>query len=195
MFLSKMQSAALAVGVFLCLMAGWGIAARRTEVSTTQTALSHKVDYAPIRGAFRPLRLRRSGFTYKCSECHQTFKTARRYDRRLEEHADMTFEHGRNDYCLNCHHKTNRDVYVAHDGSEIPSDQPAELCRKCHGLVHRDWARGAHGRREGYWDRERGERMQLLCIQCHDPHAPRFPSLPLMPGPRVFRGGAHWIQE
>jgi len=149
-----------------------------------------RVDYRPIRGDYRPLRLRRedgTGFVYKCSECHRTFATSRRYPLPIAEHRNIQLQHGKNDYCLNCHHRTNRDAYVAHDGSEIPADRPAELCGKCHGLVYRDWQAGAHGRRQGYWDESRGERFRLLCIQCHDPHAPRFPKLAPLGGPHLAR--------
>ena len=146
-----------------------------------------KVDYRPLRGELRPLRLRRgmpTGFIYKCSECHRAFQTPRRFDQRLAEHRDIVLDHGRNDYCLNCHHQTNRDAYVTHDGREIPADEPAQLCAKCHGIVYRDWEAGAHGRRHGHWDPAQGEREQLLCIQCHDPHAPKIEGLTPLPGPR-----------
>ncbi|MGC9327927.1 MAG: hypothetical protein ACP5I1_09860, partial [Candidatus Hinthialibacter sp.] len=91
------------------------------------------VDWAPIRGDLKPLRLRRTGFEYKCSECHRTFDASRQQRKLVSEHEDLVLDHGRNDYCLNCHHKTNRDVYTDYDGSEIPVEQPARLCAKCHG--------------------------------------------------------------
>ena len=149
-----------------------------------------KVDRAPLRGELRPLRLRRGTFDYACSECHRTFQSPPGRRALVAEHTDLRFDHGSNDYCLNCHHPTNRNAYVAHDGSEIRADRPAELCRKCHGPTHRDWEQGAHGRRQGHCDASRGERQRLLCIQCHDPHAPRFPKLAPMAGPPVGRGPA-----
>lgn len=146
-----------------------------------------KVDMAPIRGELRPLRLRRTGFEYKCSECHRTFDTSQQQEKRISEHKDLILDHGRNDYCLNCHHKTNRDVYTDYDGSEIPADQPARLCAKCHGPTYRDWIIGAHGKITGSWDSSNLLAERLLCIQCHDPHAPSFPALRPMPGPKKGR--------
>jgi hypothetical protein len=155
------------------------------ETRTESSPVSISSGFGPIRGELRPLRLRRSGFEYRCSECHQTFQRSERHESLIAEHQDIVLNHGRNDYCLNCHHTTNRDAYVTHDGGEISSDSPAELCAKCHGPHYRDWENGAHGRREGFWDESLGEQKRVLCIQCHDPHSPRFPSLRPMPGPRV----------
>ena len=74
---------------------------------------------------------------------------------------------------------------MGRDGSQIPGDRPAELCAQCHTTVYSDWLAGVHGRRHGSWDPARGERLQLLCVQCHDPHSPKFPKLAAMPGPDV----------
>ncbi len=142
-----------------------------------------EVDMSPIRGEVKPLRLRRTGFVYKCSECHSIFQTRQTQTSLVAEHEDLVLDHGANDYCLNCHHKTNRDVYTDHQGNEIPADQPARLCAKCHGPKYRDWLVGMHGRLEGTWDPTDFRSERLLCIQCHDPHQPKFPKLKPMPGP------------
>ena len=155
-----------------------------------------KIDLQPIRGDFKPLRLRRSGFEYKCSECHRQFFSTEFHKRLVAEHTNIVLNHGRNDFCLNCHHQTNRDAYVSYNGSEIPSDQPAELCAKCHGLIYRDWKTGAHGKLTGSWNNGKESPSRLLCIQCHDPHAPKFPALKPMPGPasghpQIGKGETH----
>lgn len=150
--------------------------------SDTMTRRVVKVDFSPIRGEVKPLRLRRTGFTYRCNECHQAFLSPRDRAERVAEHTDIQLEHGRNDYCLNCHHRDNREAYVDHNGAEIPSDQPARLCAKCHGIIYRDWLAGAHGKWIGGWG-QASEPQQLFCIQCHDPHAPKFPEIEPMPGP------------
>ena len=62
-----------------------------------------------------------------------------------------------NTRCFNCHHPTNRDVFVDDHGDEIPWDQPQLLCAKCHGPVYRDWQHGSHGRTNGYWDHTQGD--------------------------------------
>lgn len=175
-----------------CLLAGALALASELLPSDDVPVSIVKVDTSPVRGEAQPLRLRRTGFEYRCSECHKTFESPKRTRPLVAEHAEIALNHGRNDYCLNCHHNENRDAYTTHDGSEIPSDQPAELCAKCHGLVHRDWLGGAHGRRNGYWNPEQGESQRLLCVQCHDPHSPKFAKLKPMPGPtRIETGGKH----
>jgi hypothetical protein len=148
-----------------------------------------KVDLSPIRGEFKPLRLHRGGFEYRCSECHRLFESPLTQEKRVAEHTDLVLDHGRNNYCFNCHHKTNRDVYTDHDGSEIPADEPAKLCAKCHGTIYRDWLVGAHGKVTGTWDSSGRDSARLLCIQCHDPHSPKFPALKPMPGP--IQGDTH----
>lgn len=144
-------------------------------------------DTAPVRGELRPLRHRRTGFEYRCTECHNDFESPRRQNELQAEHAevDKVFDHGMNLYCLNCHHPTDRNNYVDHDGSIIPADEPARLCAKCHGPTYQEWVRGTHGRQNGYWDRSRGERTKLYCIQCHDPHHPTF--APMKPEPAPIR--------
>jgi hypothetical protein len=175
-------------GVLLCVLS---FAPSRANIPPSQPEAEPAVDYSPIRGSVRPLRLRRTGFTYKCDECHRLFQSPS--DRRdlVAEHMDVHLNHGRNDYCLNCHHPTNRNAYVTHNGEEIPSDRIPELCAKCHGLVYRDWENGAHGRKSGFWNLSEGEERTLLCVQCHDPHNPKFPNLAPMPGPTAGQPGGH----
>ncbi|MBI2432936.1 MAG: hypothetical protein HYV26_08700 [Candidatus Hydrogenedentes bacterium] len=143
-------------------------------------------DTAPVRGALRPLRFHKAGFDYRCTECHLSILPPARQNPQLPEHANIVLEHGMNTNCLNCHHPKNRDAYVDHEGGEIPSDQPARLCSKCHGPTYREWELGIHGRANGYWDTRQGPRERLLCVQCHDPHAPRFkPMTPEAPPQRT----------
>jgi DNA-directed RNA polymerase subunit RPC12/RpoP len=141
----------------------------------------------PIRGAFRALRNRRTGFEYKCSECHNDFTSPKAKGTSKAEHAEITeaFEHGMNTRCQNCHHEGDRNAYVDHDGSPIPATNPARLCAKCHGPIYREWQIGTHGRQNGYWDANKGERTKLLCVQCHDPHQPAFK--PMTPDPPPIR--------
>lgn len=130
----------------------------------------------PVRGAFRPLRNRRTGFEYKCSECHTGKETPVPRRELVSEHAEIQdiFTHGENTACVSCHHATDRNVYVAHDGTPISPEEPARLCGKCHGPTYRDWRAGTHGRQNGYWDKALGAREALVCVQCHDPHRPKF---------------------
>lgn len=103
-----------------------------------------------------------------------------------EEHSDIVMGHGRhkrNNNCFNCHDEQNLLMLQARDGSELPLAESTPLCGSCHGPVYRDWEGGAHGRAQGYWDEELGERVRQDCVSCHDPHSPRFPRRLPAPGP------------
>lgn len=156
------------------------------DKSNSIEACKGLVDYTPVQGYLRRLKLRRGElFEYSCNECHRMFGTVARRKSRIAEHVDLVLNHGSNDNCLNCHHKTNRDAYVTNDGKEIPSDRPAELCSRCHGMVYGDWKVGAHGRTSGSWNRTEKGWHSLVCIECHNPHDPEFPQLVPMSAPAL----------
>ncbi len=144
------------------------------------------VDYSPVQGFLRSLKLRREPlFEYTCNECHRVFGTEGSGKNRIAEHVDLKLNHGSNDNCMNCHHKENRNAYVTNDGNEIPSNRPEILCSKCHGMVYRDWMIGAHGRITVSWN-SNGKGLHLLvCTECHNPHDPGFPQLVPMSGPSI----------
>lgn len=146
-------------------------------------------DTAAVRGEYLPLRNRRTGFEYKCSECHTDFKSPTRQQDMQGEHKAIydAFDHGMNTRCINCHHLEDRDSFVNHDGSPIPASEPALLCAKCHGPTYRDWETGIHGRQNGHWDAKFGARPKLLCVQCHDPHHPKFAPMAPEPPPPYSR--------
>ncbi len=124
-------------------------------------------------------------------ECHTLFPARWHYDRPMAEHRDIKLDHGNNRFCLNCHHPTNRNAFVDYDGAEIAQADVIQLCAKCHGTIYRDWKAGVHGRENGYWKADAGEKTKLRCIQCHDPHSPKFkPMQPLAPL-RYPARGAH----
>lgn len=133
-------------------------------------------DITPVRGEVKPLRLHRGGFAFKCTECHTDFSSPKKQGDLEGEHVEINthFMHGMNTNCLNCHNRTNRDVYVGRDGEPIPSTDSVRLCAMCHGPIYREWKEGIHGRRNGSWERSNPKQTKLLCIQCHDPHHPRF---------------------
>ena len=116
------------------------------------------------------LDLVRNGWTYNCMECHKLFPAKWHYDRPLNEHKGIRLEHGNNRFCLNCHHPANRNAFVDYDGGEIAQADVVVLCAKCHGTIYRDWQAGVHGRPNGFWNAQMGDKTKLRCIQCHDPH-------------------------
>ncbi len=147
------------------------------------------IDPAPIRKPKLTPVMKVAGYDLKCSDCHKLFPSQPETTRSPYQHTNIALKHGINERCFNCHHLTNRDVYVDDWGEEIPADQPHRLCGKCHGPVYRDWLHGSHGRTNGYWDTTRGEQTRRTCIECHDPHQPPFPPMPPAPGPHTLRMG------
>ncbi len=148
------------------------------------------LDKTPPREAVG-LRLIRNGWTYSCMECHKLIPAKWHYDRPVNEHRDVQLEHGNNRFCLNCHHPTNRNAFVDYDGSEIAEADVVLLCGKCHGTIYRDWKAGVHGRENGFWNPDRGQKSKLRCIQCHDPHSPRFKAMQPLPPLRYPPRGAN----
>ena len=140
------------------------------------------LDKTPPR-ATKGLDLVKSGWAYNCMECHKLFPARWHYDDRpFNEHKDIQLKHGENRFCLNCHHATNRNAFVDYDGAEIAQVDVVKLCAKCHGTTYRDWQAGVHGRQNGFWKADLGDKTKLRCIQCHDPHSPKFKEMkPLAP--------------
>lgn len=136
-----------------------------------------------------------AGFTYNCSDCHKLFESPAETTRSLTQHTNIVLNHGVNDRCFNCHHRTNRDAYVDDAGGQIPAHQPELLCGKCHGPVYRDWLNGAHGRTNGYWDASKGPQTRRKCTECHDPHQPAFAAMHPAPGPHTPRMGDQHFDE
>lgn len=143
----------------------------------------------PVRTPRLEPKIEIAGFTYNCADCHKLFNSPPETKRVLTQHTHITLDHGMNDRCFNCHHRTNRDAFVDDYGGKIPFDQPQLLCGKCHGPVYRDWLNGAHGRTNGYWDTSKGPQQRRKCIECHDPHAPCFAPMKPAPGPNTPRMG------
>ena len=90
-------------------------------------------------------------------------------------HANIVLNHGKNDRCYNCHMISDRNKYVADDGSAIMTQLPEQLCSRCHGLIYNDWLSGTHGKWTGMWQSiaDKG-RITYSCTECHDPHDPAF---------------------
>jgi hypothetical protein len=122
-------------------------------------------------------------------DCHRIIPSPTETFRKLTQHPEIRLNHGINTRCFNCHHPTNRNVFVDDFGREIPWREPQLLCAKCHGPVYRDWQAGSHGRINGYWDTAKGPQTKRRCIECHDPHHPPFAALTPAPGPNTLRMG------
>lgn len=133
---------------------------------------------------------------YDCYGCHEKGKPPPiRFDANQKiiipkEHSNIVMGHGahdRNNLCFNCHNEQNLTTLQARDGHEVKFDNIPQLCGSCHGPTLRDWEAGAHGRTNGFWDRNKGDISRLVCANCHNPHSPRIPTREPAPGPHALR--------
>lgn len=178
-------------GTFLVL-AGvfWSDPCRfESPISKATAVPAWAIDTATVRHPKLRPEIEFAGYTYRCSECHDLFRSPPETTRPLTQHRHIELRHGINTRCFNCHHPTNRDAFVDDWGRAIPYDDPQLLCAKCHGPVYRDWLHGSHGRTNGYWDATKGRVDRKKCIQCHDPHCPPFPPMAPAPPPNTLRMG------
>ncbi len=113
--------------------------------------------------------------TIACATCHAT-KTPDATTRQSSDldlfHQGLEFEHG-GLTCLACHDTSDYDRLKLASGRPVAFEDRQQLCEQCHGLKARDYANGAHGGMNGYWDLTRGARTKNACTHCHDPHAPK----------------------
>ena len=98
-----------------------------------------------------------------------------KYPRSITTHKNIVpngkdLPHGRGSiWCLDCHHRTERNKLIDNFGNPISYDQPQMLCGKCHGDIFRDWRDGIHGKRIGEWA-STGKKRWFVCTECHNPH-------------------------
>ncbi len=116
--------------------------------------------------------------TANCGSCHTTRPADSRHGQNNllpdEFHQGLVFTHGAQS-CLNCHHREDYDSLRLANGDRLPISQAQQLCTQCHGPQARDYANGAHGGMNGFWDTTKGPRTRRTCTDCHDVHAPAYP--------------------
>ena len=101
----------------------------------------------------------------------------------IAAHKDIVLEHEEAMTCYTCHSRKNREMLNDIYGTEVAFEKSGDICRRCHGPRYRDWKLGIHGRPTGYWDKTKGERVNLTCVYCHNPHTPQFDPMPPSPPP------------
>ncbi|MFH1624716.1 MAG: hypothetical protein ABID54_06115 [Pseudomonadota bacterium] len=116
---------------------------------------------------------------YPCSDCHKEIEPNPTRRTLEDEHTNIKLKHAEYvRWCLDCHDVADRDKLRLQSGEKIGFDESYRLCGQCHGTIYRNWQRGIHGKRTGYWN---GRKEYLLCVHCHNPHNPGFK--PLKPEP------------
>jgi hypothetical protein len=119
---------------------------------------------------------------FPCSNCHAGMETNAKRRVLKDEHANIQLKHAAEQrWCLDCHDAQNRDKLKLANGDHVDFEHSYELCGQCHGNMYRDWKAGIHGKRTGYF--EGGQRMYMLCVNCHNPHDPAFKPIKPMPAP------------
>jgi len=118
---------------------------------------------------------------FPCSDCHEPDMTNPERRQLTDMHEDIVLKHDEeNRWCLDCHDADDRDHLRLASGKLIPFTESYKLCGQCHGPKYRDWKRGIHGKRTGYWN---GHKRYLLCVHCHNPHHPKFAKMKPFPPP------------
>ncbi len=140
-------------------------------------------DTAPVRTLKN--RLETQGMP--CGDCHDPAGPSSNDPTKAPEvHSQIVLNHGSNNHCFNCHNNGSRNFFAGPGGAKVPYAHVEMLCGKCHGNQYRDWERGTHGRRNGYWNKAMGEQKALVCIACHNPHDPKFKPLTAAPQPQAY---------
>ncbi|MBA3849361.1 MAG: hypothetical protein C0502_05120 [Opitutus sp.] len=185
--------------VFLALAAAmlanvWGHPPPQQDIPLVDPAF---LDQTASRQSYADLvRAKEDLSDFKCYTCHEKGEPPPlRFDDQHniivpEEHANIETQHGshnRNNLCFNCHNENNLLSLSTREKHELSFADSSRLCGSCHGPTFRDWEAGVHGRKNGYWDKSRGESRRLDCVNCHNPHAPRIPARPPAPGPHPLR--------
>ena len=155
--------------------------------ATTPISEKLKPDYYKIETA-RGMELTQKPMVGNCFLCHAYWvpiPTSNKTSDPRFAHANITLIHGMNNQCYNCHMISDRNKYVANDGSGIMPQLPELLCSRCHGLIYNDWLLGTHGKRTGKWlIASNNDRQDYTCTECHDPHNPKFKYNIIAPPPR-----------
>lgn len=160
----------------------------RTFAGQPTTTIAEKLapEYYKIETA-RGALLRQKPMVGNCFLCHAYWvpiPTTNKTSKPRFAHANITLNHGSNDQCYNCHLISDRNKYVANDGSGIMPQLPEQLCSRCHGLIYNDWLHGTHGKRTGKWLAiNDNDRQTYTCTECHDPHSPKFTYTTIAPAP------------
>lgn len=129
---------------------------------------------------------------FPCMDCHEDNELANQQERALtEEHEDIVLNHGANRFwCLTCHSPKDFDYLRSLKNRPISFDRSYLLCGQCHFQRQKDWFQGGHGKRIGNW---RGERVVLVCTECHNSHSPSIKPKKADPPPVRHEKVPDWL--
>jgi hypothetical protein len=121
-----------------------------------------------------------------CTSCHLGRNVVMADRRITDAHQNVRPEHPEQTgaRCSTCHASDDVELLTLLSGRRATLDESYRLCAQCHFTQVEDWAAGAHGKRLDGW---RGQRVLMICTDCHDPHRPAIaPEIPFR-APRVER--------
>lgn len=122
---------------------------------------------------------------YPCSQCHEFMEPDATVRELMSPH-EIELKHGQGRFwCFACHSLNARDELVAMNGDAVGFNDAHMVCGGCHGLRHKDWHFGAHGKRQTDW---KAERVIYSCTHCHDAHDPVIAPREPQPRPGVRSG-------
>ncbi len=126
---------------------------------------------------------------FPCMDCHEDEEINIPEERELtEEHETIKLAHGGERFwCVTCHNLENMDYLRSMKEKRIDFNASYLLCGQCHFQRQKDWFFGGHGKRIGNWN---GEKIILLCVECHNPHSPSIK--PKAPDPPPLRHRKSW---
>lgn len=135
----------------------------------------------------RPIALRtRSLGQNPCTSCHLGRKVVMADKRIADAHQNVRPEHPEQTgaLCSTCHATDNVELLTLLSGERATLDESYRLCAQCHFTQVEEWAAGAHGKRLDGWQ---GQRVLMICTDCHDPHRPAVGQAIPFRAPRIER--------
>ena len=129
---------------------------------------------------------------FPCMDCHEDDSDGELNnpkERQLEEeHEGIVLTHGGERFwCHTCHNLKDMDYFRSMKNQKIDFDRSYQVCGQCHFERQKDWLFGGHGKRISDWN---GERVVLLCVECHNPHSPDIKPRRADPPPKPRAGRA-----
>jgi hypothetical protein len=181
---------AMVAGLVGGVLAGQAAAPSLATPAPTAKAVQHPTTIH-IRKDFGKLDTGKRGvkgepILASCATCHAEHLKApyAKTTADLKEfHVGKAFAHGKL-VCGACHDLQDRERLHLADGTPLALAEVQQLCGQCHGTQARDYAKGAHGGMNGYWDLRKGPRTRNSCVDCHNPHTPKYPSYAPVQKPR-----------
>ncbi len=149
--------------------------------------------------SFEVIPSERDADMHPCSNCHQWVLSDPTPRALKTPHDNFELQHGLHGkgkfWCFTCHHLDDKGGLKTLEGEKLEFSDAYVLCSQCHPNQARDWAFGAHGKRQGNWQ---GTRQVFNCTACHYQHRPALKARAPKSGPGIRMGlerPPHWVAK